>query len=95
MVFREAPYGELVSTTMRVMTWNVWGRFGPWQERAPGIVHAIQAAAPDVVFLQECWCDDSGANQAEPLGQQLGMEHHFGAGDLVQLEPLGGAEPAS
>ncbi len=26
------PYGELITTTLRVLTWNVWGRFGPWQE---------------------------------------------------------------
>ena len=22
------PYGELITTTLRVLTWNAWGRFG-------------------------------------------------------------------
>ena len=27
------PYGELITTTLRVLTWNAWGRFGPWEAR--------------------------------------------------------------
>src|SRR5688572_31552393 len=37
MASADDPYGVLVDTTMRVMTWNVWGRFGPWERRAAGI----------------------------------------------------------
>jgi hypothetical protein len=37
----EAPYGELVDTTMRVVTWNVWvgsGRGSGGQPARPGFV---------------------------------------------------------
>jgi endonuclease/exonuclease/phosphatase family metal-dependent hydrolase len=40
----------------RVMTWNVWWRFGPrWRDRQPGLVHTIGAVDSDVVALQEVW----------------------------------------
>ena len=26
-------FGPLVETRMRIVSWNVWGRYGPWQER--------------------------------------------------------------
>jgi len=31
------PYGPVVETTMRVVTWNVWGRYGAWEQRQAGI----------------------------------------------------------
>ncbi len=30
-----APYGPLVESTVRVVTWNVWGRYGPDPEARP------------------------------------------------------------
>ena len=27
------PYGPVVETTMRIVTWNVWGRYGRWAQR--------------------------------------------------------------
>ena len=38
---------------MKVMTWNVWGRFGPWERRQPAIASVIADVAPDVLALQE------------------------------------------
>ena len=26
-------YGPLVTTRVRIATWNLWGRYGPWQQR--------------------------------------------------------------
>jgi endonuclease/exonuclease/phosphatase family metal-dependent hydrolase len=83
VAFAEAPYGTLVDTTIRVLTWNVWGRFGPWQERQAGIVHALREAAPDVVLLQECWFDDAGADQAALLAAELGVHASFSGGELL------------
>ena len=37
-----AGYGMI-----RVATWNVWGRFGPWEERWPAIVDELRALDPD------------------------------------------------
>lgn len=39
----ERPYGELITTTLRVMTWNVWGRFRPWQEREAALIRTLEA----------------------------------------------------
>ncbi len=83
MSFAEEPYGALIDTTMRVMTWNVWGRFGPWEQRAAGIERVILETTPDVVLLQECWLDREGADQASALGRELGLHHAFGGGELL------------
>ena len=40
---------------MRVVTWNVWDRYGHWAQRQAGIEDALVAAAPDVVCLVESW----------------------------------------
>jgi endonuclease/exonuclease/phosphatase family metal-dependent hydrolase len=69
------PYGELITTTLRVMTWNVWERFGPWQER--------EDARPDVVALQECWRDRSGQDQATRLARALGYHSAYGGGTFL------------
>jgi endonuclease/exonuclease/phosphatase family metal-dependent hydrolase len=62
---------------VRVMTWNLWWRFGPWEERFAAIVATIAAENPDVVCLQELWASDGSAapvaDQAELLATALGM----------------------
>ncbi len=83
MAFREQPYGELIETTARVMTWNLWGRFGPWEQRGPAIAEVLRQVDPDVVLLQECWCDDAGDDQAAQLAAALGLRHAFGGGELL------------
>ena len=54
------PYGPVVETTMRIVTWNVWGRYGNWREREAGIEETLVTAAPDVVCLVECWSRRAG-----------------------------------
>ena len=76
MATDEQPYGELVDTTLRALTWNVWGRFGPWEQREAALVATMHATSPDIIFLQESWVDEGGADQASVLGEQLGLEHH-------------------
>jgi endonuclease/exonuclease/phosphatase family metal-dependent hydrolase len=56
---------------IRVATWNVWGRFGPWEERWPAIVAELRALGPDVVALQETWRDEE-RTQAQLLADELG-----------------------
>ncbi|MFE6285782.1 endonuclease/exonuclease/phosphatase family protein [Streptomyces sp. NPDC057877] len=57
---------------MRVMTWNLWWRFGPWEARQKAILGALREARPDVVGLQEVWAA-GGENLAEWLAGELGM----------------------
>ncbi len=44
----------------RIMTWNVWWRFGPrWRDRQPVLLRTIRDVRPDVVALQESWATAS------------------------------------
>ncbi len=82
MVSSEESYGPLVTTTVRVMTWNLWGRFGPWVEREAAVVDTLADLDPDIVALQECWVDDTGADQAAVLGERLGIDGQRGPFDV-------------
>jgi endonuclease/exonuclease/phosphatase family metal-dependent hydrolase len=69
----------MADNTVRAMTWNIWGRFGPrWQERQPGIRATLERYRPDVVALQEAWSAD-GTTQADELAEALGMHAVFAA----------------
>jgi endonuclease/exonuclease/phosphatase family metal-dependent hydrolase len=57
---------------MRVVTWNLWWRFGPWRDRRPAVLAALRAVDPDVVGLQEVWADDR-ENLAGWLADELGL----------------------
>lgn len=53
------------------MTWNLWWRFGPWQEREAAILAVCRAVDPDVVMLQEVWGAD-GDSAAHRIATALG-----------------------
>ena len=59
-------------TPCRVVTWNLWWRFGDWQRRFEVIAAELAAVAPDVVGLQEVWARGS-VNAAGLLARRLGM----------------------
>lgn len=63
---------------MRVMTWNVWWRFGNWRGRQPAILEQLRRERPDLLGLQEVWTD-AETNQAAWLAKELGMHYAFGA----------------
>ena len=83
------PYGPVVESTIRVVTWNVWGRYGRWRERQAGIEEALASAAPDVVCLVESWSHPD-ADQPELVARRLGFEHSLFAGDWQQEDWLSG-----
>ncbi|HEU5150609.1 MAG TPA: endonuclease/exonuclease/phosphatase family protein [Iamia sp.] len=78
-----APYGPVVGTTMRIATWNVWGRFGDAEARQAGIEEALAAVEPDVVCLVESWSTPEG-HQADRVGDRLGLAHRLFVGDWDQ-----------
>ncbi len=73
----EEPYGELITSTLDIATWNLWGRFGPWEQRHDRIVDTSLQHPVDVLVLQESWTTPDGGSQAELLGQALGLGHWF------------------
>jgi endonuclease/exonuclease/phosphatase family metal-dependent hydrolase len=71
-VQHDAGYGPLVASSLRVATWNLWGRYGPWEARLPVIVENLRAIDADVLALQEVWEDDH-RSQARELADALGL----------------------
>ncbi len=57
---------------MRVVTWNLWWRFGPWEARQKAILTVLRELRPDVVGLQEVWAA-GGENLAGWLADELGL----------------------
>ncbi|MEV8440899.1 endonuclease/exonuclease/phosphatase family protein [Actinosynnema sp. NPDC051121] len=55
------------------MSWNLWWRFGLWQERQDAILATLREVAPDVVTLQEVWAVDGGTSQRTMIADALGM----------------------
>jgi len=73
------PYGPPVTTTMRIVTWNVWGRYGNWEQRQAGIEDVLAVAAPDVVCLAEGWSTGETSQPAE-VAARLGFGHQLFVG---------------
>ncbi len=60
--------------TFRVLTWNVWWRFGDDPDaRQAAIAAELARCDADVVCLQEVYGADDGRDQAEELAGPLGM----------------------
>lgn len=75
-----APYGPLVESSVRLVTWNVWGRHGSdWPTRQSGIEDALAEIEPDVVCLVESW-RDGATTQAELIAKRLRLGHHLFVG---------------
>ena len=56
---------------LRVMTWNLWWRFGPWRERQGAIAAVVAAVDADVLLLQEVW-GEGGTSSAHLLAEATG-----------------------
>ncbi len=68
-----------------MVTWNVQGRVGEWQERADALATELKAIDPDVVALQESWVEPGGATQAAEVAGGLGF-HSATAAVLAGFE---------
>jgi endonuclease/exonuclease/phosphatase family metal-dependent hydrolase len=74
------PYGPVVESSVRIVTWNVWGRHGEWRPRQAALEAALEGCQPDVVCLAESWSTDE-ATQPERIAAHLGMPHSLFVGD--------------
>jgi endonuclease/exonuclease/phosphatase family metal-dependent hydrolase len=48
-------FGPLLDTRLRVVTWNLWGRGGPFEARLDAIAATLDDVAADLGALQEVW----------------------------------------
>jgi endonuclease/exonuclease/phosphatase family metal-dependent hydrolase len=76
--------------TFRAATLNIWGRFGPWEERLVAIREGLRAHAPDVIGLQEVLRFD-GLDQAALVSDGLGYEVAWGKSSENYGFPTGNA----
>src|SRR5262249_13768035 len=75
--------------TLRVATWNIWGRFGDFRGRYPAITSTLESVSADLVGLVEVWWDE-GENQVEQMAAELGYPHWATAQiGLVENVPWG------
>jgi hypothetical protein len=82
----ETPYGVLTGGRLRVLTWNVWWRFGSWEERQPAIAATIERLDPDIVCLQETWPE-----AVEALAASLGLHQVYASRIDFDGVPFGNA----
>lgn len=80
MVAVPVPDGRRGGGAMRVVTWNLWWRFGSWAERQKAILAVLRELRPDVVGLQEVWSTDA-ENLAEWLAGELGLQWTWAASE--------------
>jgi endonuclease/exonuclease/phosphatase family metal-dependent hydrolase len=57
---------------MRIVSWNLWWRYGPWERRLEAIAATLAEVRPDVCGLQEVWGGPE-ENLAAELAGRLGM----------------------
>ncbi|MGQ0824237.1 MAG: endonuclease/exonuclease/phosphatase family protein [Actinomycetota bacterium] len=82
MLSYDPGYGPLVQSSIRIATWNIWARYGPWAARGPAILTTLRALDADIVGLQEVW-DSDVANQAQLLAKDLGYTTPVYASNLT------------
>lgn len=67
-----------VGDPLRVLTWNLWWRFGDWRSRQGAIRSVLAETRPDICGLQEVWAGPE-QNAAELLARDLGMHWNWTA----------------
>jgi endonuclease/exonuclease/phosphatase family metal-dependent hydrolase len=67
---------ESTTKRLRVMTWNLWWRFGSWRKRLIAIRAVFRAQRPDIIGLQEVWTDQK-VNLAAQLSAELGYHYSW------------------
>jgi endonuclease/exonuclease/phosphatase family metal-dependent hydrolase len=76
-----------IETRLRVLSWNLWWRFGPWEARRPAILATLKRVDADILCLQEVWETRDEGNQAQRLADALGMHHVHATGLPLEAFP--------
>ncbi len=69
----------LLQTGVKVLTWNLWWRFGPWEARSAAILASLKKIDADIICLQEVW-DDGHRNFAKEIADALGFYFIYAPG---------------
>lgn len=72
-----STFGQLIETRLRVVTWNVWARQGPWLARQEAILRTLVEIDADIVALQEVWMEYPAHSQAAAIARDLDMVYTF------------------
>lgn len=72
--------GALIESRLKILTWNIWWRYGPWERRRPAIEATLRSLNADVVALQEVW-DDGANDMAGEMGRGLAYNHVYQRGE--------------
>jgi endonuclease/exonuclease/phosphatase family metal-dependent hydrolase len=85
-----APYGPVAESAVRVVTWNVWGRYGPgWETRQVALEDTLAQVEPDLVCLVEAWRYGE-SSQPERVACRLGLPYCHFVGDWEQEDWVSG-----
>ncbi|MCF6305605.1 MAG: endonuclease/exonuclease/phosphatase family protein, partial [Rhodobacteraceae bacterium] len=68
-----------LATRVKVLTWNLWWQFGPWQARIAAIIATLKDIDADIICLQEVW-EDGSRNFASALADALGFHFVYAPG---------------
>ncbi len=68
------PYGPLIETRARIVTWNVWANSGPWEQRFARIEQLLRGMDPDIIAMQEVWKAD-GQEPLADIARNLGLQY--------------------
>jgi len=86
-----APYGPVAESAVRVVTWNVWGRYGPgWETRQAALEDTLAEVEPDLVCLVEAWRYGE-SSQPERVARRLGLSYCHFVGDWEQEDWVSGS----
>jgi endonuclease/exonuclease/phosphatase family metal-dependent hydrolase len=85
----EGPYGALLEGRLRVLTWNLWWRFGPWEARQPAILETLRELDADIVTVQEAWSTADRQDQVATLAAALRLDAAAAWTDKTPTEQVG------
>lgn len=83
------PPGGAARPPIRIVTWNLWWRFGPWEARQPAILETLRGLDADIVTVQEAWSTADGQDQVATLAGALGLDAAAAWADKTPTEQVG------
>ena len=66
-----------------MVTWNVWGRYGRWEDREAALEAVLAESQPGLVCLVEAWSSPD-VDQPKRVAARLGLEHSLFVDDWEQ-----------